>query len=140
MSLDPLVTFNPKTCILGKVMRLNRMTGQIFRKHLNKFNVSNSQISILFVLSKRDGLTQKALGEFTKLEKSSVNRNIRRLLDQGHLTRSDFPLIKITEQGKTLVRNVIPDWEKAMFEIRSVIEENGELAIDQLLSKLNTSL
>ncbi len=138
MHTNNIDNFDPKTCISGKVMRLNRMTGNIFRKYISPFGVTNSQVSLLFILSKNDGLTQKELSDFSKLEKSSVNRNLKRLFEQSYLTRSSFPSIKITEKGKQLVNSIIPEWNKAMTEMRTLLGDDGEEALNLVLSKLNS--
>lgn len=116
-------------------MRLNRLTANVFRQHLSPFNITNSQLNVLFVLSKMDGLTQKELTEILQIEKSSLHRNLKRLFARDFLTKSEFPVIKITHEGKVLVNNIIPEWEKAMDEIRQTLEEDGENALNLILSK-----
>lgn len=53
MEFENLKNFNPSECISGKVMRLNRITANVFRKYLMPFNITDSQLSILFVLTKK---------------------------------------------------------------------------------------
>ncbi len=129
--------FNPAICISAKIMRINRITGNIIRKYIQTFWVINSQVSILFVISKRRALTQKELAAFTKLEKSSIHRNLKRLIDQAYLSRTDFPLIKITEKGLALVNDIVPEWEKAMTDIRALLADDGEQALNLIHSKLH---
>ena len=128
--------FNPKECLSGKISRIHRLTATIFRKHMAPYGVSNSQVSLLFVLSKMENLTQKELSDLAKLEKSSLHRNLKRLIEQGHLDKKNFPQIEITEKGKKLVDSIIPEWEKAMAEIREVIGEEGESSINRIHQKL----
>ena len=117
-------------------MRISRITANVFRKHLSPFNITGSQLSILFVLSKKDGLTQKQLSDFSQLEKSSLNRNLTRLLERNYLTRIDFPIIRITNEGKKIVEEIIPEWKKAMHEIEKILGNTGEEALDIVLNKL----
>lgn len=140
MEYKNIQNFDPRTCISGKVMRLNRVIANIFRKHLSPFEVTDSQLSLLFVLSKKDGLTQKQLTEILQLEKSSLNRNLKRLLEKDLLTRADFPIIRITNKGKELTNTIIPHWEKAMAEIRTLLGEEGEAALNVVSSKLQTKI
>ncbi len=136
MSFNNLTSFNPQTCISGKVMRLSRITANVFRKYLKPYDITDSQLSILFILSKKGGLTQKQLSDIAILEKSTLNRNLKRLFDKNYVSRADFPIIQITEEGKTFVNTIIPEWEKAMREIRTIIETDGEDALNILYSKL----
>lgn len=116
-------------------MLLNRLTANIFRRYLKPFNITDSQISLLFILSKKGGLNQKQLTGFMQIEKSTLNRNLKRLLERNYLSRANFPIIEITEEGKIFVNNIIPEWEKAMAEIREILNEDGEEALDLVLSK-----
>ena len=136
MELKNLKNFNPSICVSGKMMRLQRVTASIFRKHLNSFDITNSQLSLLFVLTKKDGMTQKQLSDFMMIEKSSLHRNLVRHFEKGHLSRQDFPIIRITEKGKVLVNEIIPEWEKAMLEIRELLGKDGENALNIITSKL----
>lgn len=136
MKLENLPSFDPRTCISGKVMRLSRATANIFRKYLQPHGITDSQLSILFILSKSDGLTQKQLSDIAVLEKSTLSRNLKRLLDKQYVSRSDFPIISITEKGKQFVNDIIPEWQKAMNEIREILGEDGEDALNLLHSKL----
>lgn len=137
MSFKNIESFNPSTCISGKVMRLNRITGNIFRKYLSPFGITDSQTSIMFVLSKHeDGLIQNQIATIVQLEKSSLSRNLKRLIDQGYIQKNDSSKIVITQEGKQLIEQIIPEWQKAMDEIRSYIGQDGEEALSTLLNNL----
>lgn len=129
-------SFDPRECLSGQISRIHRLTANIFRKHIAPFNVTNSQLTLLFILSKHTALTQKKLATIAKLEKSSLHRNIKRLIDSNYLSKADFPLIQLTDDGKKMVNSIIPEWEKAMAEIREVIGEDGESSIHKIHQKL----
>lgn len=136
MEFENLKYFNPSECISGKVMRLNRITAKVFRKYLMPFNITDSQLSILFVLAKKQGLTQKQLSNIMQLEKSSLNRNLKRLFDKNYLSRTDFPTIQITLLGKSFVNDIIPEWKKAMDEISELLGEDGKTALNLVHTQL----
>ncbi|PCJ81834.1 MAG: hypothetical protein COA57_13875 [Flavobacteriales bacterium] len=138
MEFENIQSFDLTTCIGSKVMRISRITAKIFRKYLRPFNITGSQLTVLFILAKREGLTQKRLCEIAQLEKSSLNRNLKRLFEKRYLSRKEFPIINITDEGKSLVNTIIPEWEKAMKEIRQILGEDGEDALDMTLTKLMT--
>ncbi len=100
-------TFNPKDCISGKMMRLNRLTANVFRKYLKPFNVTDSQLTLLFILSKKKNLSQKALSEIALLEKSSLNRNLRRLIEANLISNGNKSELNLTTKGKNLVEKII---------------------------------
>lgn len=136
MEFKKSTEFNPRECISGKIMRINRITGTIFRKHLAPFNITDSQLTLLFILTKAGNLTQKQLSDFIYIEKSTLNRNLRRLLEKEFVTRENFPKIGMTYKGRVFVENIIPEWDKAMNEIRIIIGSDGETAVNTIHEKL----
>jgi len=136
MQYENIESFNPKTCLFGKIARINRISNSIIRKHLSPFDITESQTSLLFVFSKKITATQKEPAEITKLEKSSVNRNIKRLIEQNFIEKKEGKLLEITNKGLKKVNAIIPAWEKAMEEINDKITFNGKMAVDILHKKL----
>ena len=75
------------------------------------------------------------------MEKSTLNRNLKRLFDNDYASKAQFPSINITENGRALLEKAIPAWRKAMEEIRNLLEADGEEAVNTVLNKLkNTTL
>lgn len=136
MEFNNIKNFDPSSCISGKVTRINRITANIFRKHLLPFNITNSQLTLMFIMSKKRTATQKELSEMIFLEKSSLNRNLKRLLDRKLLDQSVFPKLQITTDGLYFVENILPVWEKAMKEIREKLEPEGEHALNTVHARL----
>lgn len=130
--------FSPSDCISGKIMKCNRIIANVFRKHLIKFNITDSQLSIIFVISKVRNTNQKKIAELLYLEKSTVNRNVNRLLQKGIIAYSDKKELILTRPGKKLLNNVIPHWEKAMLEMKILLSEDGENALSLLVEKLTS--
>lgn len=134
---NELKGFDPRTCIFGKMNRMNRLVDNVFRKHLSVHGITSGQTTILFILSKHpDGLNQKTLGDFAMLEKSTVNRNLKRLIDNEWLSKDNFPTIKITRKGIEKVKSILPDWNKAMNDISIILNEEGLNAVDTLYNQL----
>lgn len=128
---------NPSTCISGNIMKCKRIIANIFRKHLKPFGVTDSQLSILFVITKGNFVNQKRISEKLHLEKSTVNRNLKRLIEQQFIASGNDPYLFTTENGKKFLEEVIPHWENAMAEVRAILEKDGENAINLILSKLS---
>ena len=137
MEFKNIAEFNPRECVSGKVKRLNRLTANVFRKHLSPFGITDSQVSLLFILSKKGKTNQKELTEITQLEKSSLNRNLKRLVDKNYISKQEFPLLKLTHTGKVFVENIIPEWRKAMTEIKGLISVEGLNGIDTALENIS---
>ncbi|MEO1254272.1 MAG: MarR family winged helix-turn-helix transcriptional regulator [Bacteroidota bacterium] len=140
MKYPELNATDPSTCLSGKVSRISRITANIFRKHIKPFGLSNSQMGLLLLLSKKNDLTQKDICDILYMEKSTLNRNLKRLFDNKCVTKIHFPEIRITENGKALLEQVIPAWKKAMVEVRNLLEEDGEEAVNTVLNKLKNTI
>lgn len=134
--LTALDACDPRQCIASKIMKANRLINNVFRKHLSQFDITNSQMSMLFVLYKRGKLRQSELGKTLYLEKSTVNRNIRKLLESGYAEKTENSTVSITPQGAELMNRIVPHWENAMTEIRTQLQEPGETALNTLLNNL----
>ena len=97
--------------------------------------MTDSQTAILFVLSKAGKISQKQLAEYQKLEKSTLNRNIQRLLQRKLVMKSEGKLIQLTQEGKILVNDIIPEWKKAMQEITDILGDDGVAALNLVIKK-----
>ncbi len=130
-----IASANPLSCYSNKMMRCNRIIANIFRKHLKEFEITDSQLSILFYVTKSKEVNQKKLSDFLVSEKSTISRNINRLIDKGFLT-FDNRYLKTTEKGKELLERIIPSWGKAMKEVNEILGKAGEAALNKIHSKL----
>lgn len=128
----------PDICISRKISICNRIVANTFRKHLRPFKITDSQLSILFVLSKGESVNQKKLGDLLQLEKSTVNRNLDRLFAKKYINYNKFTHIILTARGKAFLNKVIPSWELAMEELQNVLKQNGVSALNLVVKKLNT--
>ncbi|NER15226.1 MarR family transcriptional regulator [Leptobacterium flavescens] len=133
---DILDSCDPRQCISMKMLKCNRIISQIFREHLKEFGITNSQLTVLFIASKREYLNQAMLSEMLYLEKSTISRNMKRLFDKEFISREEFPQLKITEKGKEFLRLVIPKWNSAMEEAKAKLKEEGLQSLDSLLYQL----
>jgi DNA-binding MarR family transcriptional regulator len=140
MELEHLVDFDPSTCIGGKVRRIALITSNIFRKYYTPFGITDSQISILFTLTKIGNKTQRELTDITKLEKSTLNRNLKRLFEKELLSKEYFPEISITIKGKSFVNQIVPEWKKAMIEIQDLLTREGLDALNFVHHSLITKI
>lgn len=128
---------NPSACISGNIMKCKRIIANIFRKHLKPFGVTDSQLSILFVVTKGSSVNQKRISEKLHMEKSTVNRNLSRLIEKQYISTDEDSFLFTTEKGKEFLEGVLPHWGNAMAEVRAILEQDGESAINLVLNKLS---
>lgn len=126
---------DPRSCINSKIAKSQRIINSIFRKHLKAFGITSSQLSMLFILSKKGSTSQQELADILYLEKSSVSRNKLRMLKQGLLEKNGLNL-NISQAGLKLLNEVIPSWNKAMDEAKVKLTKNGLDALDSVVNQL----
>ena len=84
---------------LGRRMRLERVDG----------DVTDGQLSVLFVLAKHGPQTLGSLSDYDRVSAPSMNRTVNRLVGNGLVTRESSPedgrkvLIDLTAAGQAIV-------------------------------------
>ncbi len=114
-------------CIGSKLRKLSRIVDNEYRKNLASFNITESQLSMLMILSKLKSIEQGKIGNYLSLERSTISRNVKKLVKNGWVKRSEAyqPKICLTSAGESLLKEVLPSWEKTMDNIKSRIGQRG---------------
>ncbi|WP_298504227.1 MarR family transcriptional regulator [uncultured Maribacter sp.] len=131
--------YDLQLCIGSRLRRLSRIVDGHFRSKLSEFNITENQMTILFVLNKMGKVEQGKIGQTLVLERSTVSRNIKLLEKQNYIKRtSDYrPEIELSKKGNELVQKLIPLWEETMDELISKLGENGLTYLSELENRLN---
>lgn len=127
---------NPSECYSSRIMKCNRVIANIFRKHLKAFDITDSQLSILFVISKMKDVNQKIISDYLILEKSTVNRNLKRLVDKKYIEVQHQFTYNTSDKGNQFLEKVIPHWQKAMDETAIILEDVGVSSLNKLTAQL----
>ncbi len=133
--------YKKQECVGARLRRLSRIVDGYYRKCLVDFNITENQMTVLFVLSVSGKIEQGKVGEKLKLGRSTVSRAVRLLEKQNLIKRTAAyrPEVELTKQGENLVKKLIPVWEKVMDELAAKLGDSGMQIIGELESKLNPS-
>ena len=125
-------------CVGNKLRRLSRIVDNQFRSNLKDFNITENQMTLLFLLHSMGTVDQGVIGKQLFLERSSVSRNVNLLERNGYVTKNAEyrPQISLTQEGSALVGRLIPLWENIMDDIVSEIGTEGVEMINDLEKKL----
>ena len=126
-------------CASTRLHRLVRLVDDIYRKHLQSIGLSESQMSILLTLSSEGAIQQSALGKALHLQRSTVTRNLDRLVKNGIVEKKGAPArpeLHLTRKGKALVKKVMPAWKAAIAEVNSMLGSSGSSAIGVMERRL----
>ena len=130
---------DPWICVAAKLNLSIRIIGRIYRKHLQQHQITMSQLSVLMVTGKARSIPQSELGKLLKLERSTVSRDLKRLIDRGFLVREgkdNRPHIAISVKGAAHIEKIIPDWQQATAEASEKLGPDGDSALNLVLQKL----
>lgn len=130
------------SCPAGKAIMSMRVLSAIYKKHFKKHNITLSQWGIMAALAKFRSLPQAELGRMMLLERSTISRDLKRLSDKGYLKQEGVVnklTIKITKKGLDYIEAVIPDWEKAKEEAKTLLGEEGERGLSLAVMRLTNN-
>ncbi len=127
-----------QNCIGANIRSLSRVVDNYYRSCLATFDITENQMTILFLLSKTGIIEQGKVGSNLALERSTVSRNIKLLEKKELLIRTTAyrPEIELSKKGKKLVVALIPGWEKVMDELTNKIGSDSIFLIQELENKL----
>lgn len=130
--------FDVTQCIGNRLRCLSRIVDNEFRIMLKDFDITESQLSILFALSKLGKTEQRKIGDTLFLERSTVSRNIKLLENRGVVSRTAYyrPEIEMTKQGELLLHQILPIWESLMTNLCVTLGEEGLSGLKTLEQKL----
>ncbi len=88
----------------------------------------------MMALYKTGIVEQKEIGELLHLEKSSLSRNLVRLINSKYIVKngpSNRPMIELTENGIAKVDMLTSAWKNSMDEIYKVLSAEDIKAFEQ---------
>lgn len=132
-------SFEVKNCINARIHRLTRLIDEVYRSRISGLGLTESQMSMLLSIDQHREISQADLGRHLHLERSSVSRNLRRLIDQGLVrreTQPDTSLLSLTKAGKSRVQTLLPHWEAAMADLYRKLGPDGLQALALLERRL----
>ncbi len=105
-------------CISTRVRQLSRIVTRVYDDALRPLGITASQFTLLTQLAQQDGITAVEIGHSLDIEKSTLSRNLKRLLALGHLTM-DPPAgrrgrgLHLTPKGEAVIKQAYPVWMAA---------------------------
>lgn len=138
---DEISTQNCR-CPLGSLSILTRKLGKLFREHFNKLNVTVSQAQLFMLLNEQEEILQSEIAKKLELERSTVSRDLVRLIDKGYLYKAKggtSPLIGLTKKGKEFATLITYEWEKGYNESLSLLGDEGLKALQELEQQVESN-
>lgn len=126
------------SCLALRVRRMSRIITRFYDDALRPLGITASQFTLLTTLAKRDSITAVEIGHALDIEKSTLSRNLKRLLALGHITM-DPPAgrrghgLHLTLLGKSVIKEAFPIWRSAQMRAESVMGAGSRDMLDGML-------
>lgn len=123
-----------------------RIMNNVYDKKFNKYNLTGAQVSILAILWRKDGVTQKEFNEQLKLRAPSVSGLIDIICDKGLIMRRQdpedarFKRIFLTEEGKKIKNKSMEVIKETQDEILKGFSEEEKVIFISWMKRLNQNL
>ncbi|MBP1628960.1 MAG: DNA-binding transcriptional repressor MarR [Holophagaceae bacterium] len=130
-----------RKCIVGRMRLMNRVITGLYDSALRPLGVKASQFNILVVTGQL-GLARPAeVCSILRLDTSTLSRNVERMRTQGWLEivpaeDARAQPFRLTEQGRLLLEQCAPAWERAQQGAEELLGEEGMTLLDKLARKL----
>jgi DNA-binding MarR family transcriptional regulator len=127
-------------CISTRVRQLSRIITRVYDDALRPLGITASQFTLLTQLAQQDGITAVEIGHSLDIEKSTLSRNLKRLLALGHITM-DPPAgrrgrgLHLTPKGELVIQRGFPVWKDAQTRTIRVMGPESRTTLDDLLAQ-----
>ena len=127
-------------CISTRVRQLSRIVTRVYDDALRPMGITASQFTLLTQLAQQDGITAVEIGHSLDIEKSTLSRNLKRLLALGHITM-DPPAgrrgrgLHLTPKGEAVIKQAYPVWLDAQSRTTRIMGAESRATLDDLLNQ-----
>lgn len=128
------------TCLATRVRQLSRIITRVYDDAMRPLGITASQYTLLAQLASRDGITAVEIGYELDIEKSTLSRNLKRLLALGHIVM-DPPAgrrgrgLHLTPKGETVLKDAYPIWQASQAKTVSAMGLECRATLDELLEQ-----
>ncbi len=118
------------SCIGSSVRRLDRIVSKAYDLALRSLNLTGTQFTLLCYIARKHGIASVEIGNAANIDKSTLSRNLKRLLKSGYITM-DPPCgprrrgLFLTMKGEESIRRAHPSWEKVNQKLRATLGLNN---------------
>ena len=126
------------TCLATRVRQLSRIITRVYDDAMRPLGITASQYTLLAQLAARDAITAVEIGHELDIEKSTLSRNLKRLLALGHISM-DPPAgrrgrgLHLTPKGQAILKDAFPVWQDAQKRAFTVMGAESRNTLDNLL-------
>ncbi len=137
-SISDIAETTANACLATRVRQLSRIITRVYDDAMRPLGITASQYTLLAQLAARDAITAVEIGHELDIEKSTLSRNLKRLLALGHINM-DPPAgrrgrgLHLTPKGQAILKDAFPVWQDAQKRAFTVMGAESRNTLDGLL-------
>lgn len=137
-SISDIAETTANACLATRVRQLSRIVTRVYDDAMRPLGITASQYTLLAQLAARDAITAVEIGHELDIEKSTLSRNLKRLLALGHISM-DPPAgrrgrgLHLTPKGQAILKDAFPIWQDAQKRAFTVMGAESRNTLDHLL-------
>lgn len=137
-SIADIAEMTAGACLATRVRQLSRIVTRVYDDAMRPLGITGSQYTLLAQLAARDSITAVEIGHDLDIEKSTLSRNLKRLLALGHINM-DPPAgrrgrgLHLTAKGQAVLKDAFPVWQDAQKRTIGAIGADSRNMLDSLL-------
>ena len=111
-------------CLGLRVRRLSRVLTRLFDAAVRPLGLTPSQLTFLVVLERRGPSAPSAVARDLDLEKSTLSRNLRRVIRAGWVRErphASLVRIELTPAGREMLDKAYRSWHRAQTKARDLL-------------------
>ncbi len=127
---DDVLSEMAASCVAGRIRVLNRLVTRIFDEELRDLGLTVAQANVLVVVGRLGPVPMGQVGERLSLEKSTLSRNVERMLRHGWIDATPgedrrTQLLRLTPAGRKLIDASAPAWRRAQGRSEDLLGRRG---------------
>ena len=136
--LERIAETTATSCIATRVRQLSRIVTRVYDDAMRPLGITGSQFTLLTQLAARDGITAVEIGGGLDIEKSTLSRNLKRMLVLG-LISMDPPAgrrgrgLHLMPKGQAVIKDAYPIWLSAQQRAVAVLGPQCRSTLDGLV-------
>ena len=128
-------------CIAVRVRLLSRVITKLYDHNLRTLGIKANQGIMLVAVASRGQIAQTEIGKALQMEKSTVSRNIERMLGRGWLelmppAEGQLQTLKVSAKGLEMLEKVHRQWQISQKQALELIGGDNIAGIKKLTNPL----
>ena len=128
-------------CLCNALRQASRAVSRLYDEELRGVGLRTTQYSLLHILARAGQVRQGDLGGLTRLEETTLTRNLRPLVAAGWVSvRSGDDrrekLVTITAAGIAKLAEARPAWERAQARMQALLPEGAWRGLMETLTEV----